>query len=140
MSGLETKDWIGVFDGGVVEHLHGSLGGLVEAGLVAFSDVDEGDAGGGLLVAHAAESGLVFDDHVWDALSLAKLWEPHDKLNGVNVVGDDDELGLTVLNQIGDVVETEPQVLLASPLGVASIGLLNESLSLVLSGLWSVVV
>ena len=140
LSGLESKNWIRISSGRVVKVLHGLLGGLVEGGLVTVSDIDESDAGGGFLVAHTAESGFIFDNHVWNTLSLAKLWKPHDKLNWVNIVGDDHKLSLTVLNKVGNVVETESQVLSGSGWGVATFSFSNESLSLLLSGLWSVLV
>ena len=140
MSGLETKDWLGVSYSSVVKALHSLLAGLVESGLVAVSDVDESDAGGGLLINATAESGFVLNNHVWDVLSLTKLWKPHDKLNWVNIVGDDNEFGLTVLNEVGDVVETESEVLRGSLWSITTLGFGDQSLSLGLSGLWSVLV
>ena len=54
-----------------------------------------------------AEAGLVLDDHEGDVHLAAEGGEPHDDLNGVNVAGDEDELGLLLLDEGGDVLEAE---------------------------------
>lgn len=54
-----------------------------------------------------AQSRLAFDDRVRDTLTLAKSRQPDNQFNWFNIVGDQDELGFLLLNQSGDVVETE---------------------------------
>ena len=139
MSGLESENWIRIFGGNVVEEFHGSLASFVEGGLVAVSDINEGDAGSGLHVASSAKSGFIVNDHVWDVLSGTELWKPHDKLNWIDITGDADEFSLTVLNQIGDVVKTESEVLSGSGWGVTTGSFGLKSLSLLLSGLWGII-
>jgi len=55
----------------------------------------------------SSETNLALDDHVGNAFLSAEGWQPQHELNGVNVVGNDDELGLLLLNEGGDVVKTE---------------------------------
>jgi hypothetical protein len=57
-----------------------------------------------------AESGFSLDEAVGDAELLAEVGEPDDELDGLDVVGDDDQLGLLLLDQLGDVVESELEV------------------------------
>lgn len=59
-----------------------------------------------LLVDDSAESGLALDDGVGDAHLAAESGQEDDQLNGINIVGDEDERGLLVLNQANNVVET----------------------------------
>ena len=57
-----------------------------------------------------AEASLALDDHVGDLELLAEGREPDDDLNGVNVMGDDNELrpvgGISGLDESGDVVDS----------------------------------
>lgn len=53
-----------------------------------------------------SETGLALDDGVGDTHLLAERGEEDDELDGVDVVGDEDERGLLVLNEADDVVET----------------------------------
>ena len=52
-----------------------------------------------------AESGLALDDGVRNTHLAAKSWQEDDQLNGVDIVGDEDQSSLLVLNQADDVVE-----------------------------------
>jgi len=54
----------------------------------------------------SAESGFTLDDRVWDAHLSAESWEIDDKLNRVDVIGDQDESGFLVFDKCDDVVET----------------------------------
>lgn len=65
-----------------------------------------GDAKTDLLVDDSAETGLALDDGVGDAHLLAERRKEDNQLNGVNIVGDEDQGSLLVLNQADDVVET----------------------------------
>jgi hypothetical protein len=79
------------------------LGELV---LVLGADLGEGQDSGGLLVDDSSETGLALDDGVGDTHLLAERRKEDNQLNGVNIVGDEDQGGLLVLNQADDVVET----------------------------------
>jgi len=76
----------------------GGLDHLGEGDLVGGVDGREREDGGLLLVHELAEEALVVDDGVRDAHLAAEGGEPHDELHGVNVGGDDDELGLLLLD------------------------------------------
>lgn len=53
----------------------------------------------------SAETGLALDDGVGDTHLLAERRKEDNQLNGVNIVGDEDQGSLLVLNQTDDVVE-----------------------------------
>jgi hypothetical protein len=95
------------------------LGESLELGSVFLTDVGDGDAGGRLLVDQLAESGLALDEAVGDVLVAAEVGEPDNQFDGVDVVGDDDELGLALLDESGHVVETALDVS-----GLGGVGLL----------------
>lgn len=89
----------------VVELLLGDLDDVGEVGLILGVDVDESESSGGLLSDDLTESGLVLDDDVGDTLLLAKSGQPEGDLEGVDVVGNDDQLGELLLNEGGDVTD-----------------------------------
>ena len=68
--------------------------------------VGDGKDGGGLLVDELAEASLALDDAEGHALLAAESGEPHNELDGVDVVGDHNKLGLALGDEVGDVVET----------------------------------
>lgn len=119
---------------GSVEGLAHSLK-ILEVFLV---DIGEGDAGSGLLVDELANVGLSADEAEGDSLLSAESGEEDDHLDGVDVVGDDDKLGLVLLNEGGHMVETELEVdgLVTLGGGTGSLGV--ESLALLRSGLGAV--
>ena len=93
-----------------------------------------------------AETGLALDDGVGDTHLAAEGGEEDDKLNGVNIVGDEDESGLLGLDEGDNVVETVlddigllADVLLLLALGDGG-GLLGKTLLLVGLGLRAVLV
>ena len=53
-----------------------------------------------------SETGLALDDGVWDTHLLAESGKEDNELNGVDIVGDEDEGSLLVLNEANNVVET----------------------------------
>lgn len=55
------------------------------------------------------ESCLALDESEGDTLLSAELGQEHHHLEGVNIMSDDDELGLVGFNEFGNVVETEFQ-------------------------------
>jgi hypothetical protein len=107
-------------------------------------DRDVGDAY--LLVDDGAEAGLALDDGVRDAHLAAESGQEDDELDGVDIVGDEDERGLLVLNQADNVVETvlDNVGLLADVLLLLALldggGLLEETLLLLDLGLRAVLV
>lgn len=83
--------------------------GLVEffeAGVVLLSDVLQANTGCGLLSDKGSELGLALDDAVGDSLFSAELRKPDDQLDGSDIGSNDNELGLVVLNQVSDVVQS----------------------------------
>jgi hypothetical protein len=99
-----------------------------------------------LLVDDRAETGLALDDGVGDTHLAAEGGEEDDELNGVNIVGDEDESGLLGLDEGDNVVETVlddvgllADVLLLLALGDGG-GLLGKTLLLVGLGLRAVLV
>jgi len=78
----------------------------LELGLVLLLDGSDGAARGGLLVDDGTQSALALDDAVRDILLAAQSGQPADQLNGVDIVRDDDELGLLRLDELDNVVHT----------------------------------
>lgn len=54
-----------------------------------------------------SECGLSLDEAVRDVELPAEVGQPDDQLNGVDVVGNDHQLGLLLLDELGDMVESE---------------------------------
>jgi len=102
------------------------LGELV---LVLVLDTGDDEGGGGLLVDDGTEACLALDDGVGDVQLAAKGGKPNDELeklfvnttkgvpkkqkkkkgylNGIDIVGDEDKLGLLLLNEGSDVVDAK---------------------------------
>ena len=80
---------------------------LGELGLVLGADLGEGKDGSGLLVNDGTETGLALDDNVGDTHLAAEGGKEDNELDGVDVVGDQDERGLLVLDEADNVVQTE---------------------------------
>ena len=74
--------------------------------LVLRLNVLESDDGGGLLVDDSTETGLALDDDVGDTHLAAESGEEDNKLDGVNIVGDDDKGSLLGLDEGNTVVQT----------------------------------
>jgi len=122
----------------VVELGSEGLGESLKILEVLLVDVRKGDAGGGLLVDESTKVSLSADEAVGDSLLSAEKGEECDHLDGVNVVGDNDELGLVLLNEGGHMVEAELDVDRLVGLGGTAVGLGLESLLLLSSGLGAV--
>lgn len=115
----------------------------LEVLVVFLSDISHGDAGSGLLVDELTESSLALDEAVGNTLLSAESGEETHELDGLNVVSDNDELGLALLNESGNVVKTELEhvwlsTLLGVTAGLLGLSFLLESGLLILSGLWLV--
>ena len=144
---LDTHDW----SRGRVDELPVlrvlSLEVLLESREVLHVDLvhfSEGEASGGLGVDKLTKGSLVLDDAVGDVLSSAEGWEESHHLDWLNIVSNDDELGLTFLNESSDVVETELEDnwlgtdVLSLVASLSSLSLALESLLLGRSSLWLV--
>ena len=107
---LDTHDRSGRrLDGSSVLDVLGSEV-LLEGGEVLeviLVDISEGNTGGGLAVNKLSEGGLVLDNTVRNILGSAETRQEGAKLDGLNIVGNDDELGLAFLNKGGNMVQTE---------------------------------
>lgn len=75
--------------------------------LVLRLDLSDGNAGGSLLVDQSSETALALDDGEGDSHLAAESGHPDNQLNGLNVVGNQNQLSLLGLNQGSDVVKTE---------------------------------
>ena len=122
----------------LVELLVEVLGQSLEILEVFLVDFGQGDGGGGLHVHELAKVGLTADEAEWHVLLAAKGGQVDDALNGVDVVGNDDELGLVLLNQGGDVVESVLDVHGLGSLGVLGLSSGLEAELLLLLGLGGV--
>jgi len=89
---------------------------LGELSLVLSTGLGESQDSGGLLVDNGTETGLALHDGVGDTHLAAESGEEDNQLNGVNIVGDEDEGSLLVLNEANDVVETVLDVAPSQPL------------------------
>ena len=111
--------------------------------LVLLSYLSQGDACGSLLMNEGTKTCLAFYEGIWNVLLSAESRKMEDKLNGVNVVSDDNQLGLTVLNESGNVAQTELDVeglggrVLSFSISFV-LGLFLESGLLVVLSLWFV--
>jgi len=119
------------------------LDDLGESVAVFSVDVRQGDGRASLQADEATETGLALDDAVWDAHSAAESGEEDNDLDGVDVVGDDDQGSLLLLDGGGDAVDTDGQGSLSGVSGVSlagSLGLSSSQKSCLLLGsvFWSV--
>lgn len=83
------------------------LGQDLEVLEVLLADLSESDASGSLLVNELAEACLALDEGIGDTLLSAESGKESHDLKRINVVSNDDELGLALLNEVGHVVKTE---------------------------------
>lgn len=148
--GLGAHDTTTPLSAGLVVLVHEAIldGGdeLGELSLVLGADLGEGEDSSGLLVDDGSETGLALDNGVGDTHLLAERGQEDDELDGVDVVGDQDEGSLLVLNQADNVVETvlDGVGLLGDILLLLALldggGLLQETLLLLGLGLRAVLV
>jgi len=111
---------------------------LLELRSVLLIDVNHSDGGCSLLSDEQSESRLALHDGIWYTHLSAKSREPNDDLNGIDVMGDHNELRLLLLDQSSDVVDTILHIvwllgaLLGSRgltlVGLSSLGLLSSLL------------
>ena len=111
--------------------------------IVFLSHVGESNSGSSLGVNELSESCLSLDESIGDSLLSSESWEERHELKWVNIMSHNDKLCLALLNESGDVVQTELDHeglwgllgILTSGLGLS---LLLESGLLFLLGLWLV--
>ena len=86
-------------------------GKVVDLSFVFLSNVSNGENGGVLLVDKFSEGSFSLDEAVWDIHLSAKVGKPDNKFDGIDVVGNHDKLSLLFLNKLGNMVETELNVI-----------------------------
>lgn len=74
---------------------------------IFLANIGQTDDSSILLVNKSSETRLILDNHERDLHLTAKSGHPHDKFDGVNITGDQDKLGLLLLDKGGDVLESE---------------------------------
>ena len=79
---------------------------VVEVSKVFLSDIGKSKASCCLGVTELSESSLRLDEAEGDTLLSAESWEINHKLHWVDIMGHDDELGLTFLDEGGNVVKS----------------------------------
>ncbi len=101
----------------VIKIGHRGLHVLLEAGLIFLIHIRNRHARSSLLVDQFSQSGLPLDKEERDSLSPAELGEPKDEFYGVDVVGNAYKFGGTSFDEVGDVVETESEIVVLSFIG-----------------------
>jgi len=137
---LDTHDTTAPLSGkvGVVVELGLEHGGhLFQVNDILAADISDSDAGSRLEVDELSKVGLATDEAEGDTLLAAESGKMDDELDGVDVVGNDDKLGLVLLNESGHMVETKLEVhgLLTLGATFASLGLASHSCGLLSAGL-----
>ena len=66
----------------------------------------QADARSGLLVDEGTELGLAGNDGVSNTHLVAESRKPHNKFERIDIVSNQDELGLLLFNELGNVIET----------------------------------
>jgi len=108
---------------------------LLEVDEVLTTDFGDSNGGSGLHVDELAEVGLTADEAEGDTLLPAESGKMDDDLNGVDVVSNDDELGLVLLDESSDVVQAELEVHRLLGLGGGLLSLTLKTKGLLLVGL-----
>mmetsp|Transcript_24989 Transcript_24989/g.33120 ORF Transcript_24989/g.33120 Transcript_24989/m.33120 type:complete len:298 (-) Transcript_24989:56-949(-) len=90
----------------LVEHLKTQVLEGSEGGSILLVDASEAYNSSSLLVYKSSKTSLVLYNKVWDFHLTAESRHPHDKLNGVNIAGDKNKLGLLLLNKSSYVLKT----------------------------------
>jgi hypothetical protein len=96
------------------------VGSFVVVGLYGFDefgeflfvlvfDFGESDTGALFSSDELSESGFAFDDTVRNVHLSAESWKVDDDFNWVDIVGDNDKLGLFSLDEVNDLVDTAGQ-------------------------------
>lgn len=83
---------------------------VVKLSLIFLSHLGNGHSGSVLLVDERSKSSLTLDEAVRNTHLFAKSGQPDNKFDGFNVVGNGNKFSLLLFNQLGDVIETELEV------------------------------
>jgi len=104
---------------------------------VFVSHISKSDSSGSLLVHELTESCFSLHEAVRNVLLSAEGWQVENKLNWINIMGNHNKLGFSVLDKSGDVVKTEfgKFRLWSVFLGTTRFSLFLESLGLLFLGL-----
>lgn len=109
---------------------------LGEFSLVLGLDLSESENRGSLATDDGTETGLTLDDGVRDTHLAAESGKEDDEFDRVDIVGDDDEVGLLVLDQRNDVVQSrldeEGLLRLVRLLAIGEVGSLGLEANLLL--------
>ena len=137
---LDTHDTTAPLSGkvGVVVELSLEHGGhLFEVNNIFAADISDSDAGSCLEVDELSKVGLATDEAEGDTLLAAESGKMDDELDGVDVVGNDDKLGLVLLNESGHMVKAKLEVhgLVTLTCSFASLSLASHSRGLLSAGL-----
>jgi hypothetical protein len=91
----------------VVESLGGQVAQQVELRLISLVDSSQTNASSLLLVHERSQASLVLDNHERNLHLAAQSRQPEDKLNGVDVVGNEHQLSLLLFNQRGNMLKSK---------------------------------
>jgi len=91
----------------LVVAFHELLAQGLQIGNVLLVDIGKSNTGGILHVAEFAKVGLTTDEAEGNFLSTAESGQVNNSLDGVDIVGNNNDLSLVLLNEGGDVVKTE---------------------------------
>lgn len=112
---LESHDTTSPFPPVLIEFLcEVGVDGLDNRGKIALGrtrDFSEGKNRGSLHVNNCSKSSLALDNAVGHSHLFAESWQVDNELDWINIVSDNDQLGLLVLDQGDNVVESEFDVL-----------------------------
>ena len=125
------------------EVLQEVLGELLNLNQILRVDISESNAGSILEVDKSSKRCLSANEAEWGSLASAKSWEMDHQFNWVDIMSNDNDLGLSFLNKGGHVVKTELEdlwlgVFVTSLTGLDSLSLLLETLSLGFLVFWGV--
>lgn len=120
---------VGLLEGNIAVELGSEVVLEVLEGVrVVVIDISDGQTGGSLEADELAELALALHDAEGHVLLAAEGGQPADQLEGVDVGGDHDKLGLSLLDEGGHLVETELE-------HVGLLALVGLAVNLVLGGL-----
>jgi len=114
------------------------LGETIEISQVFLADIGNCNAGGGLQVAKLSEVSFSADEAEGDTLLSAESRKEDYHLDWVDVMGDNDEFGLVLFDEGGNVVKAELEMVWLGGLAGTSFGFFLQTFLLVLLGLWAV--
>jgi len=109
----------------IVELLVGKVLKKVELRRISLVDSSQTDNSGSLLVHKGTETGLILDNHERNLHLTTQGRHPQDQFNGVDIVCNEDNLGLLFLDQGGDVLQSKLDLVsgAATVIGFLSSGL-----------------